>query len=127
MIIGKDSFFAKMDNLSNTEKISEALDKSALLVQSNARTLCPVDTGNLRNSIVIEKKDNSREIGTSVEYAPYVEFGTGQKGSATNTNSEVNVSYRADWSGMKAQPYLYPALKDNKEKIQKIFKETIKK
>lgn len=49
-------------------------------VQNYARELCPVDTGRLRASITMDSGRDSRgawvTIGTNVEYAPYVEFGT---------------------------------------------------
>lgn len=40
--------------------------------------VCPVDTGNLKNSIGYAVHDDKRtvEIGTNVDYAPYQEFGT---------------------------------------------------
>lgn len=45
--------------------------------ESYAKKLCPVDTGNLRNSITHQQYDENTEvIGTNVEYAPYVELGT---------------------------------------------------
>ena len=44
--------------------------------ESYAKLLCPVDTGNLRNSITHQQLDENTEIiGTNVEYAPYVELG----------------------------------------------------
>jgi HK97 gp10 family phage protein len=53
-----------------------------LKAQNNARQLCPVDTGRLRSSIIAEQGRDARgffvQIGTNVEYAPYVEFGTGR-------------------------------------------------
>jgi HK97 gp10 family phage protein len=64
-----------------------------LRVQNTARTLCAVDTGRLRASIMATKGEDARgafvDIGTNVEYAIYVEFGTRY---------------------MAAQPYLRPAL-----------------
>lgn len=62
-------------------------------VQSHARKLCPVDTGRLRSSIIVTKGNDGGgfyvEIGTNVEYAAFVEFGT---------------MYQ------KAQPFLVPAV-----------------
>ena len=58
------------------------------------------------------------QIGTNVEYAPYVEFGTGQKGSASyvDRNGELHVTeglaFRPDWKGNKPYPYLRPAVYD---------------
>lgn len=60
---------------------SEAqLRRTGLRAQSNMKRLCPVDTGRLRSSIeMVDGRDAHGyfvEIGTNVEYAPYVEFGT---------------------------------------------------
>jgi HK97 gp10 family phage protein len=65
----------------------------ALEVQNLARALAAVDTGRLRSSIQATKGSDGNgpfvDIGTNVEYAIYVEFGTRY---------------------MVAQPYLRPAL-----------------
>ena len=46
------------------------------VAESYAKRLCPVDTGNLRNSITHQQiNDHTEVIGTNVEYAPYVELG----------------------------------------------------
>lgn len=46
----------------------------------NMRQLCPVDTGRLRNSIGVTAGHDARgpyiDVGTNVDYAPPVEFGT---------------------------------------------------
>ena len=57
-------------------------------VQKNAKMLCPVDTGELRNSI----KENGEIVGdeinckvyTNSDHAIYPEFGTGQRGSESS-------------------------------------------
>ena len=71
----------------------DALVRTGLQVQSKARSLCPVDTGRLRSSIIMTKgRDGAGfyvEIGTNVEYAAHVEFGT---------------------SRMRARPFLLPAI-----------------
>lgn len=42
------------------------------MAESYAKELCPVDTGNLRNSIThtTENNDHTVVIGTTVKYAP---------------------------------------------------------
>lgn len=60
--------------------ISKSLAEIALKLKNDAQNLCPKDTGRLAESIgtdVFEVTDNSIVIGTFVEYAPYVELGTG--------------------------------------------------
>lgn len=72
----------------------EKLEALGLEAQNAARRYCPVDTGRLRSSIRSSgAKRDARgwvvTVGTNVEYAAYVEFGTRR---------------------MRAQPYLRPGV-----------------
>lgn len=106
--------------------IVDGINKAAGIVEGSAKRLCPVDTGHLRGSIHVMKgaipgKDMKAIVGTNVEYAPYVEFGTGVRGEATNSNTKVAVSYKQDWAGQQAQPFLAPALRNNKDRIESVI------
>lgn len=73
-------------NEDNTEEVSQgivraidrALEEIGLAAEGYAKRACPVDTGNLRNSIThaVEGSEDAVYVGTDVEYAPYVELGT---------------------------------------------------
>ena len=73
-------------NEDNTEEVSQgivraidrALEEIGLAAEGHAKRACPVDTGNLRNSIAhaVEPSEDAVYVGTNVEYAPYVEMGT---------------------------------------------------
>ena len=55
--------------------IKKALSLMGEVVEDHAKELCPVDTGNLRNSIThTGGEDNTEYVGTNVEYAAPVEF-----------------------------------------------------
>lgn len=58
--------------------IDRALEEIGLAAEGHAKRACPVDTGNLRNSIThaVEGSEGAVYVGTNVEYAPYVEMGT---------------------------------------------------
>lgn len=64
------------------ERASAVLRKTALDIEGTAKAFCPVDTGNLRNSIGTTVTGDGRygameaEIGTDVEYAVFQEYGT---------------------------------------------------
>jgi HK97 gp10 family phage protein len=68
----------------NSAKVLEALNMKktqALLAigaaaEGHAKALTPVDTGRLRNSMSHAASGDAAYIGTNVEYAPYVEFGS---------------------------------------------------
>jgi len=67
-------------NDSGREKIAKTLNKKGLRIVREAKQRAPVDTGRLRASItaeLIEKGEVPKVlVGTNVEYAPNVEFGT---------------------------------------------------
>ena len=123
-------------NSRNLNSVNDALaagvSKAAMLVQGSAKNKAPVDSGTLRQSIRADKAKIQGEnvtatVSTNLEYAPYVEFGTGSRGQSTNTNTEVEVSYRSDWRGNKAQPFLWPALRESRNNSIKIIREEIRK
>ena len=123
-------------NSRNLNSIDNALaagvSKAAMLVQGSAKHKAPVDSGALRQSIRADKAKIQGEnvtdtVSTNLEYAPYVEFGTGSRGQSTNTNTEVEVSYRSDWRGNKAQPFLWPALRENRNNSIKVIREEVRK
>lgn len=66
-------------------KMSIVLEALGMEAEGNAVSeitrLGAVDTGRLRDSISHAKDDGAAYIGTNVEYAPYVEFGTYRKGA----------------------------------------------
>ena len=53
-----------------------SLEIIGLTAEGYAKKASPVKTGRLRNSITHETDDDAAYIGTNVEYAPPVEFGT---------------------------------------------------
>jgi len=71
----------------NTDKIlaelPQAIERALMAAGEQAESHCKtyetaVDTGTLRNSIThAMEKEDTVAIGTPVEYAPYVEYGTG--------------------------------------------------
>lgn len=84
-----------------------ALETIGLVGEGYAKRLCPVDTGRLRNSIshAVDEEEQAAYIGTNVEYAPFVEFGT---------------------SRQKAQPYLKPAAEDHGDEYRSIVENALK-
>lgn len=71
------------------ESTRKGLERGAKKIQKNAKYLCPTgETGYLKNSIKtksqITQDGAEAQVFTSLEYAPYVEFGTGQRGRESN-------------------------------------------
>ena len=63
---------------SAAHKARQAVAKSAADVQRVSQGLAPVDTGALKNSIGFDLRESglAAEIGPTVHYGAYVEFGT---------------------------------------------------
>ena len=59
------------------QKVNQALSAVGESVEGHAKDNCPVDTGRLRASIGYNVQNEELFVGTNVEYAPYVEYGTG--------------------------------------------------
>jgi len=110
------------------DAIYAALVRATNKVQADAKLLVPKYTGNLRASIV-KTVDRSKQIGTVLtnsEYAFYVEFGTGRyaEGGEGRSTPWVYKDSKGNfrWTvGHEAQPYMRPALSNNKANIEKIF------
>ena len=90
------------------------LTAAANIVRSEATDRCPVGEyddgrvgGNLKGSLTHKViSDEEARVGTNVDYAPWVEGGT---------------------SKMAAQPFLRPALDNNKSRIEKMIGDVIGK
>lgn len=61
-----------------TRRASQVVRKAALDTMADAKTLAPVDTGNLRNSITTDARqgDLVAVVEATADYSAYVEFGT---------------------------------------------------
>lgn len=130
------SFEVEQDN---TEEVQEAL-KAAILrglerigaqAEGYAKDLCPVDTGNLRNSIShkVDDAEQAAYIGTNVEYAPYVELGTGIYNPEGRKTPWIYQDDKGNWHwtrGAQAQPFLKPAASDHSQTYRNIMEDELK-
>jgi len=119
-IDGVAAFTELADDLeSMADEVQDAIDgavqKTALQVERSAKQRAPVDTGNLRASIqTVPDGLAQRLVGTNVEYAPHVEFGT-QPHAITPTDAEG--SDGVDHPGTPAQPFLRPAIREHESDL----------
>ena len=121
---------SNVDIIDNSDKFKDELERAAeralvkcgIAAEGHAKMKCPVDTGRLRGSIVYATSTSHSEgqspaepgdytphgippkgevqIGTNVEYAPFVELGT---------------------SNRKAKPFLRPALENHIKEYERII------
>ena len=109
------------------------LEKVGLVAEGYAKKLCPVNTGNLRNSIthVVDEQEPAAIIGTNNEYAAYVELGTGiyAEGGGGRPTPWVYQDAKGNWHytrGNKAQPFLKPAVADHAGQYRDILENELK-
>lgn len=128
---GIEDILDRLDNLQRQQVTEEALMKAALLVEGAAKQKAPKGIGELRRSISSRLVEGGAEVYTPLEYAPYVEYGTGlfaEEGGRQDVPWHY-VDDEGNWhstSGMKPRPYLRPALNENREEILRIFREGYK-
>ena len=108
-----------------------ALEKCGLVAEGYAKKLCPVDTGNLRNSITHEVKDDEKAayIGSNSSYASYVELGTGIYYPGGRQDPWVYQDAKGNWHlthGQRARPYLKPAVADHASQYKGIIESELK-
>ena len=127
---GAEKLIARLDKMSDEAALKKSLETAALLVERSAREKAPKDTGALRRSIRSKVEGLEGIIYTPLEYAPYIEYGTGLFAEG-NGRKDVPWNYQDDkgnWhstSGLKPQPFMRPSLDENREKILEILKEGV--
>lgn len=124
---GLDRILAKIDDIASGEDIIQRLGVACALVERAAKEKAPKDNGELRRSITSKVEGTVGLVFTPLEYAPYVEYGTGLFAEVQG-RKDVPWCYQdeeGEWhstSGQKPQPFLRPALNDNRTEILKILK-----
>lgn len=109
-----------------------ALEKCGLVAEGYAKKLCPVDTGNLRNSITHTVSDNGERaayVGTNSEYAVYVECGTGIYYPGGRQTPWTYQDENGDWHlthGQRAKPFIKPAVSEHGEQYKRIIEAKLK-
>ena len=127
---GAEKLIARLDKMSDEAALKKSLETAALLVERSAREKAPKDTGALRRSIRSKVEGLEGIVYTPLEYAPYIEYGTGLFAEG-NGRKDVPWNYQDDkgnWhstSGLKPQPFMRPSLDENRQKILEILKEGV--
>jgi HK97 gp10 family phage protein len=112
---------------------AKGVGRAAEVTRDTAQDFCPVDTGELWNSISatppkIEGDTVEASVIAGAEHAVYVEMGTGIRGAGSNLPEGLPAAtYRPDWPGQVAQPYMYPAYKANEDKVKDLVADEIRK
>ena len=152
MMEGIEELLRKFDDISSIEpQLYQMMDQCGVFIRDDARLRVPVDIGDLRKSI----QHTTREIDGGIEtvvhtnsdHAAFVEFGTGPVGAANHQGIAPDIQpvyAREKWrgvipflksetdsgirfiAGQPAQPYLYPALKENEQQLKEYLADGIR-
>ena len=129
---GLDDVLERLEKIADKERVKQNMGKACALVERAAKEKAPKGTGELRRSIESRVEERNDEIVgivfTPLEYAPYVEYGTGlfaEEGGRQDVpwhykddNGEWHTTY-----GMEPQPYMRPAMYENREQVKRVLKE----
>ena len=74
---GLDDIVDRLDGVLNEANVLRALGKAAALVERSAKQKAPKGDGELRRSITSKVDPEKATVYTPLEYAPFVEYGTG--------------------------------------------------
>lgn len=131
-IEGLDNVLDMLTDVVEGADFEAALKKACALVERSAKQKAPKGTGELRRSIESRIEGNKGIVFTPLEYAPYVEYGTGIFAEEQG-REDVPWHYQDDegeWHttyGMQPSPFLRPALFENREEIKRLLGGGVKK
>ena len=129
-IEGLKEVLKAIDSIDDAQKLERALGRACALVERAAKQKAPKGNGDLRRSITSKVENGEGIIFTPLEYAPYVEYGTGLF-AEEGGRRDVPWCYKDDkgeWhstSGQHPQPFMRPALNENRAEILRILKEAL--
>lgn len=140
-----DRFLRSLPLKLQKKGVRKATRASAKIVLADAQRRAPRDTGHLANSLVVRTAKGSRgrrmprgTFGHSVQtrggtmfygdeyYAGFVEYGTKQRRMKTKTGGKITsagfLTQGLNRGRVEAQPFMRPALYENKRVIRTVFK-----
>lgn len=111
--------------------VARALERCGSQAEGYAKDLCPVDTDALRSSIrhKVDAQQKNAYVGTNVEYAPYVELGTGIHTPGGRKNPWRYKDTEGNWhttNGQEPQPFLKPAVADHAQTYRNIINDEMR-
>ena len=125
--LSKDGEQIKRDIATETEAIARE-------IEAMAKMSAPYDLGDLRQSILAVKQTeylwNIEAGGIKAPYAPYMEFGTGDKVDVPQELKEIAIQFIGKGIkkiNLKPQPYLYPSLLRGRKQYLENLKKTLSK
>lgn len=112
------------------EGVEGELNASAMDINRKQKRYAPVDTGRLRSSISVDTSKNlNKELSVNVDYAPYIEFGTGGKVEIPAGLEDIASQFKGKGKvviNRRAQPFFFRAYFEEKPKLIERLKKLLK-
>ena len=133
-IQGLEEVVDTLETMASDATLEQALMDACMLVEGAAKEKRKKGrTGDLRRSITFRIEGNKGIVYSPLEYAPYVEYGTGLY-AENGGRTDVPWAYIDEetgeliWTaGQHPQPFMRPALDENRQEIVRILREGITK
>ena len=133
-IHGLDDLESKLKEGADLKLVKDLMKKHGSQMQKNAMRRARVDTGALKRSIQMSTEDGgfTVRVGSSMEYAPYVEYGTGiyaSNGMGRRTPwfyYNAKLGHVVQTSGMMAKPFIRPSFYEQRNKLIKDLRKIMK-
>lgn len=129
-IKGLEELSLKLKDMVSDESVANALERACALVERSAKQKAPKGrTGDLRKFIAYRIQGKEGIVYSPLEYAPYVEYGTGiyaENGGRTDVPwafIEEETGKLIWTAGQHPMPFMRPALDENRAEIVEIFKQ----
>ena len=130
---GLEEIDKRLAKMLSPEQIDKALKKACLVVERAAKQKAQVGrgTGDLARSIKSDVVNHEGIVHTNLEYAPYVEYGTGifaEEGGRQDVPwcyKDLKTGEFVYTSGRQPAPFMRPALDENREDVKRILREGI--
>lgn len=106
-----------LGSLKNQQKLQHDL---VLWMKREAKKLCPVDTGHMRDTIYMRRIGTlNYELGVTAHYAVWNEFGPMNRGSVPVGDQESPLFHKGGY-----RPFMRPAVWRGMKQLPKLFKKT---
>lgn len=127
---GLDDVMEMLEKPVDQQRLNRALMRACLVVEAAAKAKAQsfAETGELAGSITSKVEENQGIVFTVLEYAPYVEYGTGlfaEEGGRTDVPWRYQDD-KGEWHstcGQSPKPYMRPALDQNRDKVKDVLRE----
>jgi len=116
---GWDAVLKDINSLGDSKKYLKLQRDLVLWMKREAKRLCPVDTGHMRQTIYMRRMSNySYELGVTAHYAVWNEFGPMNGGKVPVGEENSPSHYRGGY-----RPFMRPAVWRGMKRLPKLFKE----